>query len=123
MKNNPTRGFSSPAPPQGTFNDATPVIGGISPAAISPVTSFSLTNQLNGQPVVVNVTLPGHPLESGIVVRQPTVDASGNSTIQNWGEGMSKLQAPGSWTATHQRCLDRTEARNTQSHWLRFGEG
>ncbi|WP_313497713.1 RHS repeat-associated core domain-containing protein [Pseudoxanthomonas mexicana] len=99
VKNNPTPGFSSPATPQGTFNDATPVIGGISPVAISPVMSFSLTNQLNGQPVVVNVTLPGHPLESGIVVRQPTVDANGNSTIQNWGEGTSSLQAPGAWTA------------------------
>lgn len=99
VKNNPTPGFSSPATPNGTFNDATPVIGGLSPVAISPVTSFSLTNQLNGQPVVVNVTLPGHPLESGIVVRQPTVDANGNTTIQNWGEGTSKLQAPGSLTA------------------------
>lgn len=99
VKNNPTPGFSSPATPQGTFNDATPVIGGISPVAISPVMSFSLVNQLNNQPVVVNVTLPGHPLESGIVVRQPTVDANGNSTIQNWGEGTSPLQAPGARTA------------------------
>lgn len=95
---NPTPGWPSPATPQGTRNDATPGVGGISPVSISPVMSFSLTNQLNGQPVVVNVTLPGHPLESGIVVRQATQDANGTTSIQNWGEGTASLQAPGSRT-------------------------
>ena len=96
VKRYPTPGVPSPATPQGTFNDATPVLGGISPIAVSPVMSFSLTNQLNGQPVVVNVTLPGHQLASGIVVRQATQDANGNTSIKNWGEGTSELQAPGS---------------------------
>ncbi|PNS09106.1 hypothetical protein Lysil_0735 [Lysobacter silvestris] len=99
LVNNPTPGWSSPATPQGTRNDATPGIGGISPVSISPVMSFSLTNQLNGQPVVVNVTLPGHPLESGIVVRQATQGANGTTSIQNWGEGTAPLQAPGTRTA------------------------
>lgn len=97
---NPTPGFPSSATPSGTKNDATPVVGGLSPVSISPVMSFALTNQLNGQPVVVNVTLPGHPLESGIVVRQGTQDSKGNTSIQNWGEGTSPLQSPDTVTAT-----------------------
>ena len=95
VTNNPTPGFSSPATPQGTNNDATPMIGGISPVSISPVKSFTLTNKKDNQPAVVNVTEPGHPLQSGIVVREPTQSASGTA-IQNWGEGTSPLQAPGS---------------------------
>lgn len=91
--NDPTPGFPSPATPQGTTNDATPFIGGLSPVNISPVESFTLTNQKDGQPVVVNVTEPGHPLQSGIVVREPTQTNSG-TVIQNWGEGTAPLQSP-----------------------------
>jgi len=46
-------------------------------------------------PVVVNVTEPGHPLQSGIVVREPTQTSNG-TVINNWGEGTAPLQAPGS---------------------------
>ena len=95
VTNNPTPGFPSPATPQGTSNDATPVVGGLSPVSISPVKSFTLTNQKDGQPVVVNVTEPGHPLQSGIVVREPTQTNNG-TVINNWGEGTAPLQAPGS---------------------------
>lgn len=98
VNNFPTPGFPSPATPQGTANDATPVIGGLSPVSISPVTSFSLTNQLDGKPVVVNVTMPGHPLQSGIVVREATQIGS-TTSIQNWGEGTAGLQAPGAFFA------------------------
>jgi RHS repeat-associated protein len=93
VTNNPTPGFPSPATPQGTNNDATPVLGGISPVSISPVKSFTLTNQRDGQPVVVNVTEPGHPLQSGIVVREPTQTSSG-TVINNWGEVTARLQSP-----------------------------
>jgi hypothetical protein len=89
----PTPGFPQPATPQGTLNDATPVVGGISPVNISPVKSFTLANQKDGQPVVVNVTEPGHPLQSGIVVREPMETPNG-TVIQNWGEGTAKLQSP-----------------------------
>ncbi|HEV2622971.1 MAG TPA: hypothetical protein VGU65_12885 [Frateuria sp.] len=93
---NPTPGLSHGASPQGTPNDATPVIGNMIPISISPVMSFQLTNQVNGQPVVVNVTEPGHPLQSGIVVRQATQSSDGTTSIQSWGEGTSSLQASGS---------------------------
>jgi hypothetical protein len=97
--NNPTPGFPSPATPSGTTNDATPLIGGLSPVNISPVTSFKTTNDQSGNPVVVNVTQPGHQLHPGVVVRQVDAGPNGGSTVQNWGEGTSKLQAPGSATA------------------------
>jgi RHS repeat-associated protein len=79
VANNPTPGYPSPAAPQGTLNDATPVLGGVSPINISPVLSYTTTNQANGRPVTLNVTLPGHPLFPGIVVRQ--VDQTSNGTV------------------------------------------
>ena len=94
VQNNPTPGSPQPATAQGTHNDATPGVGGVSPISISPVTSFSTTNKLDGNPVVVNVTLPGHPLQDGIVVREVTSAGRGGSTINNWGEGTSALQSP-----------------------------
>lgn len=42
--------------------------------------------------MVVNVTLPGHPLHPGIVVRQVTPNGNGTSTITNYGEGIGWLQ-------------------------------
>jgi hypothetical protein len=95
VTDHPTPGFSNPATPRGSLNDATPGIGGISPVNISPTRSFTATNQTNGRPVVVNVTLEGHPLASGIVVRQVDGGPNGTSTIQNWGEGNGALQRPG----------------------------
>lgn len=92
----PTPGLSNGASPQGTPNDATPVVGNIIPMSISPVMSFQLTNQLDGKPAVVNVTMPGHPLGSGIVVREATQSGNGATSIQSWGEGTASLQAPGS---------------------------
>jgi RHS repeat-associated protein len=91
--NNPTPGTTNPATPQGALNDATPFVGSVSPINISPVQSFTTTNQANGSPVVVNVTLPGHQLFPGVVVRQ--VDQTSNGTvINNYGEGTSTWQSP-----------------------------
>jgi len=95
VRNNPTPGNPSPATPEGTVNDATPIIGGL-PGNISPVTSNTTVNQVTGQEVVVNATLPQHPLGNGIVVREVTPNADGTSTIRNYGEGNGRLQAPGS---------------------------
>lgn len=93
----PTPGSSNGASPQGTPNDATPVIGNTLPGSISPVMSFTMTNQKDGQPVIVNVTEPGHPLQSGIVVREATQSSDGSTSIQTWGEGTAPLQSPSTW--------------------------
>lgn len=93
VANNPTPGHPSPATPLGTLNDATPVLGGVSPINISPVLSYTTTNQANGSPVTLNVTLPGHPLFPGIVVRQVGQTSNG-TVINNYGEGTSALQSP-----------------------------
>ncbi len=94
VKNNPTPGNPKPATPEGTVNDATPVIGGL-PGNISPVESITTTNNVSGNEVVVNVTLPGHPLFPGIVVRDVSPNSDGTSTINNYGEGNGALQKPG----------------------------
>ncbi|WP_140986891.1 RHS repeat domain-containing protein [Asticcacaulis tiandongensis] len=95
VENNPTPGSPKPASVEGTKNDATPVIGGLVPQAISPVTSFIVTNEVSGKEVVVNVTTSGHPLESGIVVREVNQTSDG-TIINNWGEGTASLQSPSS---------------------------
>lgn len=94
----PTPGFPKAATPQGTPNDATPFLGGLSPIRISPVMSFTVTNMKDGRPAVVNVTQEGHRLASGIVVREatPLPGIPDGSVTQTWGEGTAPLQAPGS---------------------------
>lgn len=100
VRENPTPApVQGAATPQGTLNDATPVVGGMLPVRISPVESFTTTNQVTGNEVVVNATLPGHPLGNGIVVRDTMAGPNGTSIIQNWGEGNGALQAPGSAVA------------------------
>jgi len=94
VKNNPTPGNPSPATPQGTPNNATP--NGLQWAKASPVVSLTTENKVTGNAVVVNVTLPGHPLGNGIVVRDVTPNANGTSTIQNYGEGNGALQSKAS---------------------------
>ncbi|MES2322525.1 MAG: RHS repeat-associated core domain-containing protein [Pseudomonadota bacterium] len=84
VRNNPTPGSPSPATPSGTANNASPSwVPSFSP---SPVTSYSMN--YNGSQVVVNVTMPGHPLFPGYVAR--VNDANG--TINNYGEGTGALQ-------------------------------
>lgn len=88
IKNNPTPGNNNPATPEGTANDATPLdwrrAGGP-----SPVASYYMT--YNGVPVVVNVTLPGHPLFPGYVARN-AIGEGNEVTINNYGEGSGFLQ-------------------------------
>jgi RHS repeat-associated protein len=96
--NNPTpAAIDLPANEMGSVNDATPGVGGMLPFRVSPVISYLSKNELTGNPVVVNVTLPGHPLFPGVVIREPVPSQDDSSTIiQNWGEGTSGLQAPDS---------------------------
>ena len=95
VRDNPTPGNPSPATAKGTYNDATPGVG--SPyTSISPVKSFTTTNTVTGNSVVVNATLPGHPLGNGVVIRDTVAGPNGTSTIKNYGEGNGELQAPGS---------------------------
>lgn len=89
VRNNPTPGNPSPATPRGTLNNASP--RGV--PIPSPVTSFATRNAVTGHDVVVNVTMPDHPLGNGIVVRDTIPNANGTSTIMNYGEGNGWLQS------------------------------
>lgn len=93
IRENPTPGSPRAATQEGTVNDATPVVGGLSPLTVSPVASFVTTNQATGNEVVVNVTLPGHPLFPGIVVREAAEGPGGRTIIHNRGEGNGWLQS------------------------------
>jgi RHS repeat-associated protein len=104
----PTPGHPSPATPGGTFNDATPstaanLIDGLDYIssfgndsggyANSPVYSYLTKDVKTGGQVIVNVTLPGHPLFPGYVAR--TVGQNGSDTVvHNYGEGTAALQNP-----------------------------
>jgi RHS repeat-associated protein len=82
----PTPGYPMSASEQGTKNDATPGIGGIVPGLyLSPVVSLTSTNRLDGQPVVVNVTLGSHVLAPGVVVREAVPASGGGVLVQSWG--------------------------------------
>jgi hypothetical protein len=91
VRANPTPGNPSPATPQGTPNNATPAPLG--PIVPSPVMSFVARNQVTGNDVVVNATLPGHPLGNGVVIRDTVAGPNGTSTIMNYGEGNGALQS------------------------------
>lgn len=86
IKDHPTPGSPLPASFSGTYNNASP---NWAPSFMpSPVRSYEMSH--NGTPVVVNVTLPGHPLFPGYVAR--TVD--NNGMMNNYGEGTGALQGP-----------------------------
>ena len=109
VTNSPTPGSPHPATAAGTLNDATPsawslgayiamgalTLGQASPGNISPVMSYTRTDR-NGNPIVVNVTMAGHPLDPGYVVRYPTTNANGQTILNNEGEGAGLLQSPSS---------------------------
>jgi RHS repeat-associated protein len=91
IRNHPTPGYTpqNPATPQGVGNNATP--GYLSAFGASPVLSYLTTS--NGTQVVVNVTLPGHPLLPGYVAR--TVQSgTNNNQLNNYGEGAGLPQNP-----------------------------
>jgi len=92
----PTPGADKPATQNGTQNNASPqsgFLGLVGKVKSSPVTSYTRTYK--GHTIVVNVTLPGHPLFPGYAARIVTT-SNGASTIQNVGEGLAPLQ--GSWS-------------------------
>jgi hypothetical protein len=94
VRNHPTPGHPSPATPQGTPNNATPAP--LDAIISSPVMSFVARNSVTGNNVVVNATLPDHPLGNGVVIRDTLPNANGTSTIVNYGEGNGALQSPNS---------------------------
>jgi hypothetical protein len=85
IRDHPTPGSPAAATPGGTANNASP--SWVPSFMPSPVTSYVTT--YNGSQVIVNVTMPGHPLFPGYVAR--TVDSSG--LINNYGEGSGALQS------------------------------
>jgi hypothetical protein len=91
LRSHPTPGSPKAATPQGTPNDASPTL--VSPFKSSPVVSYLTT--YNGSPVVVNVTLNGHPLWPGYVARTVVPSPSGN-IVNNFGEGTGWVQGPSS---------------------------
>jgi hypothetical protein len=97
-----------PATPEGTLNEATPSLGYSAflggtqlpyGTPQNPVRSY-LTRDQTGALMVVNVTMSGHGLQPGIVVRYVT-DSPRGTTIQNEGSGLGFLQAPDGWPAAH----------------------
>ena len=90
IRNHPTPGsVTNPATPGGTGNDATPDYLSWYPSP-SPVLSYSTTS--NGSQVIVNVTMPGHPLFPGYVARTVQVGPNSNQ-LNNYGEGLAWKQS------------------------------
>lgn len=96
MALDPTPGDDQPASVEGTVNDASPTSG--NPIVVvggelvkSPVVTY-LRFDSHLRPVTINVTLPGHPLFPGYVVRYVEVTPSGETIIHNAGEGYGRLQ-------------------------------
>ena len=87
---NSTPGSPSPASPGGTYNNATP--GAPWVPVPSPVVSFLTYDMITGNPIVVNVTLPGHPLGSGYVAREVYQTPQG-AVVHNHGEGVGLAQS------------------------------
>lgn len=97
----PTPGNDKPASVGGTPNNASPqgggLVGTVGQAVPSPVRSY-VTTDANGNRAVWNVTMPGHPLFPGIVMRMVT-QGNGSLTVHNVGEGLGVLQSPAlGWT-------------------------
>lgn len=123
------RGTVRPATEEGTPNPAAPWYlyypGFLSPkthlfgSPSWPVWSYKTTDQ-NGNPVVVNVTQPGHPFYPGVVMRYLTMSPSG-PTIQNEGAGLAprQLLVP-DWITDH---VWRDQSQNIMTgvrrHWPR----
>jgi RHS repeat-associated protein len=87
--NDPTPGNDQPASSIGTLNNASP--SWMSGFIKSPVLSYTTTNEITGNPIVVNLTVGEHPLRSGYVVRE-AYEAPGGTIVHNYGEGNGILQ-------------------------------
>jgi hypothetical protein len=120
--------LNRPATTHGTPNEATPepfyslYLGGTrfpAGAPLNPVASY-LRHNLRGNPVVVNVTEPGHALFPGYVMHY-IVESPEGPRIQTEGEGLSRWQAPeapdwlrrmlsdDTWRPYQQGVLDRSK--------------
>lgn len=124
LANRPTPGNPSPATPGGTPNNALPNTVQSIYNAIDRISSFGNDpGGYNNAPVmsytvgnsVVNVTLPGHPLFPGYVVRQ----ANGN-VVNNYGEGTAGVQSRYSpaapsirnvWDEVTRQAIDKCKCR------------
>lgn len=89
----PTPGMDKPATPTGTINNATPNDGACCKlfSVRSEVKSYSVVDS-RGNAQVINVTLPGHPLHPGVVMRGVVVE-NGEAVVHNAGVGTGILQA------------------------------
>lgn len=120
--------LNQPATVEGTLNEATPgpyynafLSGtGMPPGTpLNPVRSYLRSDQ-NGNPVVVNVTEPGHALFPGYVTHS-IVQSPEGPRILTEGEGLGALQGPDSpewlrkhlsdetWRPYQERLLDRSK--------------
>ena len=91
IRNSPTPGTPYPATALGTINDATPKsIENFSQG--NYVNSYVTTDNNSGAQVIVNVTLPGHSLYPGVVVRYVSGNA-GSYVINNVGVGAGAKQS------------------------------
>lgn len=116
--NNPTPGpefMNHPATFAGTPNEATPWLAyGLYLGAtrlpagtpLSPVQSHLRHDQF-GNPVIVNVTEPGHPLFPGYVIHS-IVQTPDGPAIRTEGEGLAKWQAPDSPQWVREELSDKT---------------
>jgi hypothetical protein len=84
VRSHPTPGSPKSATPGGTPNNASP--NWVPSYFPSPVPSYSMS--YNGNQVIVNVTMPNHPLFPGYVARVNDADGM----INNFGEGTGALQ-------------------------------
>lgn len=130
IANKPTPGTPSPATAAGTLNNATPATAQSLFNMVDKISSFgndsggynnSPVNSyvMNGGNAVVNVTMPGHPLFPGYVIR--TVNGG---MVSNYGEGAGILQGPlsqelgvagqinGVWNGQTQGIIDECGCKN-----------
>lgn len=94
LVDNPTAGTRHPATPEGTRNDASPMVGPYVPGNWNPVQSYVQTDPATGTRFVINVTQPGHGLFPGFVARIIEPAGAGRAIVHNVGAGTSSYQRP-----------------------------
>jgi hypothetical protein len=111
--------YGRPATAEGALNEATPdwiwatLNGPEAPFAapgdhpINPVRSY-VTQDRDGNPMVVNVTEPGHKLKPGYVAIYVTPGNDGRSIVHVEGEGLSPFQGPSSPSFVRSMFSDQT---------------
>ena len=124
LARNPTPGGTASSP-QGSYNDASPrdgLLGALGKLDPSPVMTYTRTDA-NGNTVVFNITLPGHPLFPGYVergVKTVTVNGHSYSVIVSAGEGLNPKQA--SWSPVA-NWIDSVWTQNSKQILNSVGQG